>query len=144
MTYNDVRHIAIREKGDDYYEELRLLESDLDFFNMYIQRNKKSNFSFMLIPCQLSTYVAFRDIYAVYGYYRDRLEETFATYTVLKEIILDVYNETNRFDMSTIKQFVEYMRDELNLDLFNYVQYFVGCSHGVSGTIDKIWSIISE
>ena len=43
MSYEEVRRNAIQVKGvDQYYEELRLLKEDLQFFSLYISRNMPS------------------------------------------------------------------------------------------------------
>ena len=43
MNINNIISLAKHAKGvDEYYESFRLLQSDLDFFKMYLARDKKS------------------------------------------------------------------------------------------------------
>ena len=142
MDLNDIRHFAIGIKGDDYYEEYRLLKEDLDYFTVYINRNRKSAFSFTLIPCQSSTYTAFKDIYEAFGLYNQDLENAYAIYTVMKAIIISIYNREHDFNNSQIKEFAKYIKDDLNLDIEEYVVCFVGCGHGVADTKKKLHEII--
>lgn len=142
MDLNDIRHFAIGIKGDDYYEEYRLLKEDLDFFNIYINRNKKSAFSFTLIPCQSSTYTAFKSIYEAFGLYNQELENAYAVYTVMKYIIVSIYDREYDFNNSQIKEFARYIKSDLNLDIEDYVGCFVGCGHGVADTKKKLYEII--
>lgn len=144
MELKDVRHLAIEIKGDDYYEEFRLLKSDMEFFNMYIQRNKQSNFSFILIPTQFSYYKPFKDVYEAFALGEGYLEEVYFIYTVLKSIILDVYNETNKISNDVIKEFNLFMKHDLELDMCDYVSGFVGCSHGTQGTLKRIYDILHD
>ena len=148
MSYEDVRRNAILVKGvDQYYEELRLLKEDLQFFSMYIYRNKKSAYGFQLIPVQMCGY-AFHDIYRRYGFSDSYIEEVFAIFTLMKAIVFDVYNnicndeERHIYD-DIIIMFNEYLKDELELDLRNYVHSFVGSSSGTTATRKQISEILN-
>ena len=48
MDKDDVKRIVYNHLKDDYYIKLRALENDIDFFLMYMERNKKSDFRFDL------------------------------------------------------------------------------------------------
>lgn len=145
MKFEDVRHLVLRglgEYSDEYYKEFHELEEDMDFFNLYLQRNKKCDtFHYTIIPCEnFVAFPAFIDIYKQYGY--GYLEETYTIFKALKLIVLDVYNETNKFTPDEIRNFVDYFKKELELDVVHYVYCFVGCSHGTAATVAKIQSII--
>lgn len=142
MDLDDIRHFAIGIKGDDYYEEYRLLKEDLDYFTMYINRNRKSAFSFILIPCQSSTYTAFKSIYEAFGLYSQELENAYAIYTVMKAIIVSIYNREHDFNNSQIKEFAKYIKNDLSLDVEDYVGCFVGCGQGSADTKKKLNEII--
>ena len=49
MDKDDVKRIVYNHLKDDYYIKLRALENDIDFFLMYMERNKKSDFRLDLI-----------------------------------------------------------------------------------------------
>ena len=126
MKFEDVRHLVLRGMGeysDEYYKEFHELEEDMDFFNMYLQRNKKCDtFHYTIIPC----------------------EETYTIFKALKLIVLDVYNETNKFTHDETRNFVDYFKKELELDVVDYAYCFVGCSHGTAATVAKLQEIIEE
>ena len=116
MKFYDVEHLARTIKGDAYYEEIRLLKDDIEFFSTYIRRNRKSNFSFILIPCQQSTYTAFKDIFEAYGLSNSNIDNAYA----------------------------EYLNHDFKLNLLDYVECFVGCSHGVAGTKKMLYDMINK
>ena len=144
MKFEDVRHLVLREYGDEYYNEFNKLEEDMDFFNLYLHRNKKCDtFHYTIIPCEnCVAFSAFIDIYKQYGY--GYLEETYTIFKALKLIVLDVYNETNKFTHDEIRDFVEYFKNELELNVVDYAYCFIGCSHGTAATVAKIQSIIDR
>lgn len=145
MNLKDIRHLAIEAMGDDYYEEYRLLKSDIDFFNMYIERNRKSScFWFKVVPCYVGTYHAFDDIQKAYGMGDSYLEDIYDVFIVLKAIVLDVYEESGKYDKKAILDFSEYLRKELGLDILDYVSDFLDCSHGITITKNKITEMLSE
>lgn len=142
MNLDDIKSFALAIKGEDYYNEYRLLKEDLDFFNMYISRNRKSAFSFTLIPCQFSTYTAFKDIYEAFGLYTNALENAYIVYTDMKAIITDLYYDRQCvFNNSEIKEFANYIRDDFSLDIEDYVGCFAVCD-GVASTKKKLHEII--
>lgn len=147
MKFEDVRHLVLRkmgESGNEYYKEFQALEEDMDFFNLYLHRNKKCDtFHYKIIPCEnFVAFSAFIDIYKQYGY--GYLEETYTIFKALKLIVLDVYNETNKFTADEIRNFVDYFKKELELDVVDYVYCFIGCSRGTAGTVSKLQEIIEE
>ena len=134
MKFHDVEHIARTIKGDAYYEEIRLLKDDIYFFSAYIRRNRKSNFSFYLIPCQQSTYRAFKDIYETFSLNSSYIDNAYAVYTVMKAIIIDTYEQTMKFNSGQIREFAEFLNHDFDMDLEDYVGCFVGCSNGITET----------
>lgn len=147
MKFEDVRHLVLRGMGeyrDEYYTEFHKLEEDMDFFNLYLQRNKKCDtFHYKIIPCEnFVAFSAFIDIYKQYGY--GYLEEVYTIFKALKLIVLDVYNETNKFTTDEIRNFVDYFKKELELDVVDYVYCFIGCSHRTAATVAKLQEIIRE
>ena len=66
MDIKNIISLAKHAKGvDGYYESFRLLQSDLDFFKMYLTRERKSNeFWFKVVPVGFGTVKVFDDIKA--------------------------------------------------------------------------------
>ena len=111
MDKDDVKRIVYNHLKDDYYIKLRALENDIDFFLMYMERNKKSDFRFDLRISHNGSFKAFNDIWKKYGYHKSEVETTFSEYMMLKFIIED------------------------------YIGDFVGCSSGCVGVSKKIEQI---
>ena len=148
MTIKDIMRLAQHAKGiDEYYETFRLLQSDLDFFKMYLARDKKSpGFWFKVVPVGLGTIKAFEDIMKAYGLSDSYLEEEYAIYLLLKDIILDVYNNSDdrQYPDAVIYEFAIWLKKELGLYLSDYVIDFVGCSQGCLNTTSELSKIIDK
>jgi hypothetical protein len=144
MKLYDVEHIARTINGDAYYEEIRMLKDDIEFFSAYVRRNRKSNFSFILIPCQQSTYTAFKDIYEAFGLNSLYIDNAYAIYTVMKAIIIDTYEQTMKFNSGQIREFAEYLNNDFEMNIEDYVGCFVGCSYGVKETKKMLYDMINK
>ena len=148
MTIKDIMRLAQHSKGiDEYYETFRLLQSDLDFFKMYLARDKKSpGFWFKVVPVGLGTVKAFEDIIRAYGLSDSYLEEEYAIYLLLKDIILDVYNNSDdrQYPDAVIYEFAVWLQKELGLSITYYVTDFVGCSQGCLNTTSELSKIIDK
>ena len=148
MNVKDILKLAKDAVGvDKYFEDYRLLKSDLDFFKMYLARNRKSSgFWFKVVPVGLGTVKAFEDIIRAYGLSDSCLEDEYAIYTVLKDIILDVYNnaDARRYSDAVIFEFTTWLKKELGLYLSDYVIDFVGCSQGCLNTTSELSKIIDK
>ena len=142
---NDIENIARRLKGThNYYKELQSLTSDVNFFNMYTERNKKSNCKFMILPYYTSSGIAFKLIYEAYGMLVDNLEHTFCVYTVMDSIITNMTSGLKGFTSNQIKEFAQFVKDELDLDIVDFVEYFLGCSHAVASVKSELYNIINS
>ena len=84
MDKDDVKRIVYNHLKDDYYIKLRALENDIDFFLMYMERNKKSDFRFDLRISHNGSFKAFNDIWKKYGYHKSEVETAFSEYILLK------------------------------------------------------------
>lgn len=137
MTEDDVKRSAYNQLKDDYYIKLRELESDVDFFSLYMMRNAKSEFRFDLRISYCGSYRAFDDIWKRYGWVRRYLESAFAEFYLLRLIILDIYEDTKKFNDEEIRDFILYF-ERYELKINDYVSDFVGCSLGCSSVLSKI------
>lgn len=63
MNKTDIKRIVYNHLKDDYYTKLRALESDVEFFTLYMKRNQKSEFRFDLRISQGASYKAFDHIW---------------------------------------------------------------------------------
>ena len=143
MNMTEIAELARRIKGTyNYYKELKQLKSDMDFFKMYIERNKQSKFDFILIPRSGASCAPFKDIFEAYCLDSKYIESVFDVYVVMEAMIMSVYYKAGNFEDDKIKEFSEYMLDKLELCLSDYVHCFIGCSSGVDDTLKRLNDII--
>ena len=141
MDKDDVKRIVYNHLKDDYYIKLRALENDIDFFLMYMERNKKSDFRFDLRISHNGSFKAFNDIWKKYGYHKSEVETTFSEYMLLKFIIEDIYNNTSVYTDKEINNFFDYFEKYDETFIEDYIGDFVGCSSGCVGVSKKIEQI---
>lgn len=141
MDKEKVKKVVCRLLTPDiYYKKFRALESDVNFFKLYMKRNQKSEFRFDLrISCN-GSFKAFDDIWKKYGYKNndDDLEVTFSEFMLLQMIITDIYEETNIFTNKEIKEFIDYFEQYEETLIENYVSDFIGCSRGCCAVLQKL------
>lgn len=142
INLSKVKSISRKLCGDSYYEELRLLKEDISFFTTYMRRNKKSHFNFNLRVSQLGSYWAFDKLWRACGYGEPYIEDVYATFEVIKRMIVSIYEGVDKFTDAEIKDFNEWLRQDYEYDLRDFVTDFVNCSSGVSETISKIKAIV--
>ena len=138
MEKKDVKRIVYNLMKEDYYKKLRELESDITFFSLYMERNKKSDFRFDLRISHQGSFKAFDAIWRKYGYHKDEIETVFSEYMLLRLIISDIYDETKIFKQNEIIEFIEYFEKYEDTFVTNFVDDFIGCSHGCHSVIEKI------
>ena len=144
MDANDIKRIVYNHLKDDYYTKLRALESDIEFFTLYMKRNQKSEFRFDLRVSQGMSYKAFDHIWKKYGWYKDELETAFAEYILLKMVITNIYEETNIFTEAEIKAFIDYFEKCGETIINDYISDFVGCSMGCKKIEERINNIKAQ
>lgn len=145
MKIEEIKKMARNLIGsDEYYEKLNNLKSDVEFFNLYMQRNRKSEFMFTVYVEHRGSYRAFNDIWSQYSKSIDYLENAFAVFWVLKAIIKSMETGEEVFTTEEIKNFIKYFEEYLALYIVDYVGDFVGCSHGYSAVAAKLEAIKLE
>lgn len=124
---------------DEFYAELHTLKSDIEFFNMYISRNRKSKFE-LNVMFKNSNFM--NVLYDSYAKNIEYLNIILSYYIVIKAVINDIHENTNKFTIDKRKEiltsFVYYHKKEY----LNYaINDFVGCSHSceiVRSNINKL------
>lgn len=144
MNIDDIKYIARCEimGYEEFDKEVKKIKEDVDFFNMYIWRYKTCDRPFTIIPCSASDR-AFIDIYNAFGFYSNYIEDVYAIYILMKAIIEDIYDKTMKFNSDQIKEFAEYIKDDFDLNLKDYVTCFIGCSQGCSATMNDLCDILN-
>lgn len=136
--------IARKVVGTDiYYQKLNALKEDVEFFTLYMKRNKKSDFDFNIRVSYSCSFMAFNDIWKKYDYYQKNLETAFSEFIVLKSIIEDLYNGTGIYTDTEIREFIEYFQKYNETHIYDYIGDFIGCSRGITD-VEKQLSIIME
>ena len=146
MNIEDIKNIITDSKIMEYsefYEKVKQIKEDVDFFDMYIRRNKRCSRPFTILPCSASDR-AFIDIYNAFGFYSENIEDVYAIYVLMKTIIEDIYDKTMKFNSNQIREFAEFIESDFNLNLKNYVTCFIGCSHGCSATMNDLCDILGD
>ena len=145
MNIEDIKNIITDSKIMEYsefYEKVKQIKEDVDFFDMYIRRNKRCGRSFTILPCSASDR-AFIDIYNAFGFYSENIEDVYAIYVLMKTIIEDIYDKTMKFNSDKIREFAEYIESDFNLNIRDYVTCFIGCSQGCSATMNDLCDILN-
>lgn len=149
MNIKDIMKLAKDAVGiDRYFEDYRLLKDDLDFFKLYLSRNRKSTgFWFKAVPVGVGTFRVFEEIMKAYGISDSYLEEEYAIYIMMRDIILDVYQNiqhdaSRKYTDSIVQDFHRCIAKECGLDTRQYVSDFIGCSIGTSATITALEKIL--
>ena len=128
---------------DTYYQKLNALKEDVEFFTLFMKRNKKSDFDFNIRVTYSCSFKAFNDIWEKYDYYQKNLETAFSEFIVLKSIIEDLYNGTGIYTDAEIREFIEYFQKYNETHIYDYIGDFIGCSRGIAD-VERQLSIIME
>ena len=146
MDKMDVIETAKRlfEDREEYFKELEALKEDISFFDMYMKRNKKSNANFAVRIFYNCAYKVFDDIWKKYSYYKSDIEIVFSEFIVLKAIIQDIDEDTNRFTKNTKKEFIDYFEQYGETMVKDYVSEFIACSRGCMAVLEKVEQIKAE
>lgn len=137
----EVKAAKCFDSFDTYWRKLCAFREDYLFFEMYMKRNSKSDVAFL--P---SVYFkSFQSVINDYPKTEDGLERAFNTFTIARQIILDlqewnkpVYEESER--NTILKELVKH--EWVDIDLF--CNDFIGCSSVHSEIRQKIEDIIEE
>lgn len=145
MNEGMVIDIARRMIGTDiYYQKLNALKEDVEFFTLYMKRNKKSDFNFDIRISYSCSFRAFNDIWEKYDYYQKNLEKAFSEFIMLKNIIEDMYNGTGIFTDAEIRDFIEYFQKYDETHICDYVGDFIGCSRGIANVEEQLNTILKK
>lgn len=132
MNNDEIKDIAVKLLGDDFYKKLNLLRSDVEFFRMYMLREKKSEFLFDVRVRPNGAGNIFSDIWEKFAYDFYCLEEAFAIFVVLKTFIVDIKENGDRLSFETKKSFVCYFKEVLELDIADYIEELVDFNYEIA------------
>lgn len=141
--------------SDEYWENLIDLEEDIEFFRMYMKRNKKSKFNFDLKVSCGTARNAFNDIWKKHGYSakEEDIEDTFCEFVLIRSVIEDIAKRYEihatdfRYTRDEIKSIIVEFEQYDDTKLIDYVSDFEGCSLTamcVNNTILELYKEIED
>ena len=143
MDIKEIKSIAFKMiKAHTFYDNLKTIKNDIEFFRMYMERERKGPF---LFDVRVSSYGGklFNRVWQSYGFGIEYIEDVYSIYEAFKAMVTDVYMETNLFSVSEKKSFFNFFEKEMGLNAKDYVGSFIDCSMGTTETVKKIEKIIS-
>ena len=130
---------------DEYVEKLLTLQEDIEFFNLYMKRNKKSGYE-LVVKVIVSAGRAFDDVWRKYGSGTDKdsIERTFAETTLLSVIFKDMYDGTDIYSDDEIRSFKSNFEMYNETKMEDYISDFIGCSRGCMDVARQLEMIETE
>lgn len=133
LSTNELRQL-IKKSGmttEEYYKKLFALQEDIEFFNLYMKRNKKSEYG-LVVKVKIGAGRVFDDVWRKYGYGTDEnsIERTFAEITLLSVIFKDMYDGTDIYSDDEIRSFKFSFEMYEETKMTDYISDFIGCSRG--------------
>lgn len=139
INYDIVKEIVMDIKSiDKYYEELNMLKSDVEFFNLFMRRDKKSKFKFTVKVGCGSSNKTFEGLWKRYGFSSSYLENVYVEFELIKMLINQIYDETGPLEEDKISDLIYYFEQYDDLNVEDYVGDFIGCSRGICDVIENI------
>lgn len=139
INYDIAKKIVMDIKSiDKYYKELNMLKSDVEFFNLFMRREKKSKFEFTVKVGCGSSNKAFEGLWKRYGFSSSYLENVYVEFELIKMLINQIYDETGPLEEDKIPDLIYYFEQYDDLNVEDYVGDFIGCSRGICDVIENI------
>lgn len=71
------------------------------------------------------------------------VEDVYAVYTMLTEIVKDICNDSEKYTDKEKHDFLEWCYMS-GIDVSKFIRYAIDCSRGIAGTITKVDAIMRE
>lgn len=140
MDLNDIKQKAWEFKGStNYWTEIHAIKDDLNLLNPLAKRIKTCSFPLEVRIANRAFDMIFKD----WCYNVTYVEDVYAVYTMLTEIVRDIYNESEKYTNKEKHDFLEWCYDS-NIDVDKFIRYTIDCSRGIGGTIAKVDEIMRE
>ena len=130
-----VHFIATFYDSSKFWEEVRELQEDIEFFSLYMRRNKKSNFNLSL---RSYNFKFFNALWQNYGWSEDSsvVEWIYGLHIATKVIMnnfLATYDEIDRNNAILIPRewvwkITELVQSQEDLNIADFVTDYIGCS----------------
>lgn len=140
MDLNDIKQRAWELKGaTNYWTEIHAIKDDLNLLNPLAKRIKTCSFPLEVRIANRAFDMIFKD----WCYNVTYVEDVYAVYTMLTEIVRDICNESEKYTNKEKHDFLEWCYDS-NIDVDKFIRYTIDCSRGIGGTIAKVDEIMRE
>lgn len=140
--YKVLKQFLSSEDIERGYKEASVLKEDIDFFKLYMKREKKSDFSFDVRFSKGMGTAFFNDLWD--NYYRmftDDLHCMIFEHMIVYRLMKSLDDNLNTYTEEQVATILEYFEKEYSMDLEDYVGNFIGCSLGCSGVLQKLRDI---
>ena len=145
MNKTDIYRFLSNEERENLYTQADKLKADLTFFEMYLARNKISNFSFEIIPVlSFQSGNLMKKLYMdSYTYLRDKFHEMLFEIEIVKKLAWQLSEQGEvKYSEPDIKDIYKYFKDLHEVDLVEYIGDFIGCSHTTEAACKKLKEVI--
>lgn len=140
MEINDIKQRAWELKGaTSYWTEIHAIKDDLKLLNPLARRIKTCSFPLEVRIANRAFDMIFKD----WCYDVHYVEDVYAVYTMLTEIVWDIYNESGKYTDKEKHDFLEWCYTS-EIDVPEFVRYTISSSRGIAETITKVDAIIRE
>lgn len=140
MDINDIKQRARELKGVTSYRiEIHAIKDDLSLLNPFAKRIKTCSFP---LEVRIANR-AFDMIFTDWCYDINYVEDVYAVYTMLTEIVTDIYNESGKYTDKEKHDFLEWCYN-YNIDVDKFIRYTIDCSRGIAGTLCEVQEIMRE
>lgn len=140
MDLNDIKQRAWELKGaTNYWTEIHAIKDDLNLLNPLAKRIKTCSFPLEVRIANRAFDMIFKD----WCYNVTYVEDVYAVYTMLTEIVRDICNESEKYTNKEKHDFLEWCYDS-NIDVDKFIRYTIDCSRGIAGTLCEVDKIMRE
>lgn len=155
LTSEELMNFLSKDERESFWQELRDLQEDIQFFRLFMKRNKKSMFQFDVLFTNGITNKFLIHLWDLYGRYDNDecIQYILTEYKVAKRLMEQVYEkgpnekyavndmEETRLNREKKMQIVAYFMNKHKLKLSDYVSDFIGCSKGCAGVSSELIEI---
>lgn len=140
-TYRRLRSFLTNDEYDNVIEESFALEEDLKFFQMYINRNKKSN-AIISLNFRYAFSKEFFHLVDTGDYSSKKIQKTIMEYKILCKLFYQIENEeTSPYSDSDMLKLYDYFDNEYEIRIENIADSFIDSNYLGTKAMKKLHDI---
>ena len=147
LEENELWDKLSKNDKETFYEDVVNLKEDLEFFTLYLKRNKKSKFNFNISFSKGLNTKFLNDLYTKsYGYHTNYLEKLYKEYLIAIHFFNTLYDAECEvvYNEDTLKTIYNHFLNLHSMKLEDYVGDFIGCSRGCMHVSSEIIKLASK